>query len=641
MRLPALIALGLVLVLATHSAAADAPRIARSFLIEAPADFSLRDENALQALRSFPVKALGSLDDARPRVGRTSWYKLELEQPAGGARHSHVLRLNTVIHPNAEALLLEGSRTLDRVEAGYSIPAERRQSGSMNLSLPLAAWKTEQAEVIIGIATGTLTPLRARLVSTQQLQLDDEAGIAIHFSYFGSLAILLIIQGAIFLRLRDLAARDYLLVSVCLLLLIFTQTSDFMVLWDGHIGTFHLTEIRHQLRILHGIFSLMAFRSFFPFSTVVPRLDRVLRHGIAVVSVTLAVSFFLPAAPLQIVASVCQVFGAVFLISASVVALRHRLIGSSLIAVGWLPLLATATYLNLARFRLVPDVPGETYLPTLSIIWEILFTTLGLSYKIKQLAEIRHQKELRDLELAGLERMVRVLCHDLSTPLATIGMTADLLQLKREAGQPVDLDATTHRLQVAVKSIKEIVDSTRNVEALKLHAGSLPLEPVDLCTVFDEAERMVQDKLGRKRITLRKTNWPENAIGLAEPSILRFSVIANALSNAVKFSTSGGFIDVSLRREGNIMVLRIRDHGVGIPREMREAFETSGRIQSRPGTMNEEGTGFGLMLMRDFTKAMRGEFRLESRTADESPADHGTTVEIRLPVAVAAASVLR
>ena len=48
-----------------------------------------------------------------------------------------------------------------------------------------------------------------------------------------------------------------------------------------------------------------------------------------------------------------------------------------------------------------------------------------------------------------------------------------------------------------------------------------------------------------------------------------------------------------------------------------------------------------MTLMRDFTKAMRGEFRLESRTAEESATDHGTTVEIRLPVAVTAASVLR
>jgi signal transduction histidine kinase len=525
---------------------------------------------------------------------------------------------------------------LDRFEAGYSVPAERRRHSSTNLTLPLTAWKTEQAEVLIGITTGTLTPLRPRLVSELQLHSEDMVSIAMHFSYLGSLAILLIIQAAILLRLRDPAARDYLLVSVCLLLLLFTQTSDFSVIWDGYIGTFHLAEARHHLRILHGIFSLMAFRSFFPFSTVVPSLDRTIRYGIAVVSVVLAASFFLPAAALQTVASAIQAFGAAFLVVACVVALRHRILGSALISIGWLPLLATAIYLNLARFRLVPDVPGEAYLPVISVVWEILFTTIGISYKIKQLAEVRHQKELRDLELAGLERMVRVLCHDLSTPLATIGMTTDLLQLNREAGRPVDLDATTGRLQHAVKSIKEIVDSTRQVEALKLNGSNLPREPVDLCTVFHDAERMVQEKLSRKRITLRRTDWPEHAVVLAEPRMLRLTIIANALSNAVKFSSSGGFIDVSLRREGDTMVLRIRDHGVGIPREMREAFARSGRIQSRPGTMNEEGTGFGMMLMRDFTKAMRGEFRLESRTAEESAADHGTTIEIRLPVAVTA-----
>ena len=198
------------------------------------------------------------------------------------------------------------------------------------------------------------------------------------------------------------------------------------------------------------------------------------------------------------------------------------------------------------------------------------------------------------------------------------------------------MDATTNRLQLAVKSIKEIIDSTRQVEALKLRSGNLPIEPVDLCVAFDEAERLVQDKLRRKRVTLRKTDWPEFALVMAEPCMLRLSIIANALSNAVKFSPAGSVIDVAIRRDDGAMVLSIRDHGMGIPRELREAFSRSGRIQSRPGTMNEEGTGFGVMLMRDFTKAMGGEFRLESRTAEEALSDHGTTVEIRLATPVAA-----
>ena len=46
--------------------------------------------------------------------------------------------------------------------------------------------------------------------------------------------------------------------------------------------------------------------------------------------------------------------------------------------------------------------------------------------------------------------------------------------------------------------------------------------------------------------------------------------------------------------------------------------------------MSEEGTGFGVILMRDFVEAMGGSLRLESRTDEESPSDHGTSVELRL-----------
>jgi signal transduction histidine kinase len=118
--------------------------------------------------------------------------------------------------------------------------------------------------------------------------------------------------------------------------------------------------------------------------------------------------------------------------------------------------------------------------------------------------------------------------------------------------------------------------------------------------------------------------------------MLRLSVIANALSNAIKFSHGGGVIEVSITRAAGEMVLRIRDHGIGIPAELREMLAQSGRITSRAGTMHEEGTGLGVTLMRDFVEAMGGRFHLESRTAEESPADHGTTIEIRLPTPAAA-----
>lgn len=633
--------LGLALVLAKVPAAADSPRIARTHLIETPTDYVLQDEAALPRLKSFATSPVASVDDPSPGVGRTTWYKLELEQGTRARPEGEVLRIMAAAHNRVEGFLIENGRLISRTAAGFTVPAAERQHHATNLVIPLEGWRAARAEIYLRVTTGQLVPLRPVILSERELRIESDTALVVSFSYFGGVVVLLLIQGAMYLHFRDRAARDYMLVSLGFLVLLLTHSGFFDLICAGHLGSFHLGEWRHHMRLVNCILGLMAFGSFFDFSTVAPRLHQVLRGSTIGFTLLLAASFTLQIDVLQKLVSFAQLYAVAALLTACVTALRHRLIGSVLMSVGWSGILLVTAYLNLVRFGIAPGWLDTPNLPVAAVLWELFFNTLGLTYKFKRIGEIRHQKELRELEVAGLERMIRVLCHDLSTPLATIGMTTDLLQLNREAGRPVDLDATTNRLQVAVKSIKEIVDSTRNVEALKLHGGNLPLQPVDICAVFDDAERMVQDKLGRKRITLRKTNWPEDAIVLAEPRMLRLSVIANALSNAVKFSTAGGHIDIDLRREEDAMVLRIRDHGIGIPREMREAFEQLGRIQSRPGTMNEEGTGFGMMLMRDFTKAMLGEFRIDSRTAEESPTDHGTTVEVRLPVAVAAVSVPR
>ncbi len=617
-------------------AAADSPRIARTLLIETPADFALRGEAALPRLKSFAAHPVASVDDPSPGVGKTTWYKLELEQTTHAHPEGDVLRIIAAAHNHVEGLLIENGRLISRTAAGFTIPAAERQHHATHLVIPLEGWRSARSEVYLSVTTGQLVPLLPAILSERDLRVESDTALVVSFSYFGGVVVLLLIQGAMYLHFRDRAARDYMLVSLGFLVLLLTQNGFFDLIWASHLGSFYLGDWRHHMRLVNCIFGLMAFGSFFEFCTVAPRLHRFLRGSTIGLTVLLATTFTLPINVVQKIVSIAQLYSVAAVLTACVTALRHRLIGSVLMSVGWSGILLVTTYLNLVRFGIASGSLDTPNLPVAAVMWELFFNTLGLTYKFKRLGEIRHQKELRDLEVAGLERMVRVLCHDLSTPLATIGMTTDLLQLNREAGRPVDLDATTNRLHVAVKSIKEIVDSTRHVEALKLNGGNLPLEPVDFCAAFDDAERMVHDKLGRKRITVRKTEWPEDAVVLAEPRMLRLTIIANALSNAVKFSSSGGFIDVSLRREGDTMVLRIRDHGVGIPREMREAFERSGRIRSRPGTQSEEGTGFGLMLMRDFTKAMHGEFRLESRTAEESATDHGTTVVIRLSAANAA-----
>lgn len=620
---------------------AAAPGIVRVFRIETPPDFVADDLASLKQLDSFSSTIVTSLDDPPAPLGRTTWYKLELQQGSQPSRDGEVLRFYAAAHDRMAAYLVANDTLIERVETGFTVPLEKRRHHSTHLVIPLEEWQAPTASVYLTINTGQLVPLRAAVMSETELRLESDLQLGMTLAYFGGTVLLLLVQAALFLHFRDRAARDYTLVSLGFLFLLLAQSGHFDALLGGRLGGFYLGEWRHQLRLLNCVLGVMAFRSFFEFARVLPRFDRLLKGSALFIGFVAALSLTLGASTLQVVVAIIQLYAVGLLSIACVLVIKRRLIGAVLITAGWSGILLVTAYLNFVRFGLVPGWLDTPALPVAAVLWELFFNTVGLTYKFKRLGEIRHQKELRELELAGVERMVRVLCHDLSSPLATISMTTDLLQLNREAGRTVDLDATTSRLQLAVKSIKEIVDSVRNVELLKLQGGELALEPVDLCVAFDESERLVQDKLRRKRITLRKTDWPEFALVMAEPRMLRLSMIANALSNAVKFSPAGSVIDVAIRRDDGAMVLSVRDRGMGIPRELREAFARSGRIRSRPGTMNEEGTGFGVMLMRDFTQAMRGEFRLESRTAEEAPSDHGTTVEIRLATPVAAGAQTR
>jgi signal transduction histidine kinase len=628
-------ALALTLVLAIVPTLQGGPRITRTLLIEAPQDFSLEEVDNLERIETFPSKPVDSIDSPGPRLGRLTWYKFELEQDVSSLSPNTSLRLLSAAHDRIEARLLESGRLIRSDGAGFKEPANRRRGHAINLTLPLNEWRTERAAVYVGVLTHQTIPVSPAILTEDELRAESDVTNRLTFVYFGGALVLLLVQGALFLHFRDPATRDYAFFSIGLIAIALAQSGLFDYYLGGSLAGFYLGDWRYHIRLLNCILGVRALGTYFALREKIPSWQRVLDLSVVAVVVLTAASSLLDISTFRIAVALVQIAAMVVLTITCALALRRRLIGAGMISTGWMGVLGVTIYLNLVQLSLAPPSSVTTWIAVAAALWELLFSTLALTHKFQIMAEIRHRKELQEIEISGMERTIRVMCHDLSGPLATIGMTTDLLELNQEAGRPVDLKATTSRLRSAFNALKEQIDSARNNELLRSQGGKLALELVDLCAAFNDAERTVQDKFGRKRITFRKTDWPESAPVLAEPRMLRLSIIANALSNAVKFSSSGGTIDVSLRREGGAMVLRIRDHGVGIPRELREAFERSGRIQSRPGTMNEEGTGFGMMLMRDFTKAMRGEFRLESRTAEESATDHGTTIEIRLPVAVA------
>lgn len=444
----------------------------------------------------------------------------------------------------------------------------------------------------------------------------------------GGVLMLFLLQSGLFLLHREGVARDCAWASLAVLFVLAAQGGLLDPVFDWILDP----ERRLRgFRILAGLLALNAAWGCLGFQK---SLRGALRPGVFALLATCALTLAgaaLPGTPGAIAAAIAAVLvlGGFAFVTAT--ALRRRLTGAAITTASLAVLLPIV-------FNLESPTSGAPFLATATVReitaiaalgWALL-ATLALTRALRQIDENRRRRELKEEEDAGLERVVRVLCHDLSAPLATVGMTADLLDLSRSTGRPVDLGVTSERMRRAYGMLQETIEAARNSERLKLHGGRLELEPVDLCEAVADVERMLKEKLSAKRLVLRRTNWPARAPVLADGRVLRLSIITNALSNAIKFSRPGEIIEISVRELPGGRVLVIRDRGIGIPRESRDMFARTGRIASRPGTMGEEGTGFGVTLMRDFTVAMRGAFRLESRTAEESPADHGTSVEIEL-----------
>jgi signal transduction histidine kinase len=105
-------------------------------------------------------------------------------------------------------------------------------------------------------------------------------------------------------------------------------------------------------------------------------------------------------------------------------------------------------------------------------------------------------------------------------------------------------------------------------------------------------------------------------------------VIGNLLNNAIKYSPNGGCITISVCHESrkNRMVISITDEGIGIsPGDKESLFTTFHRIK-RPETQNVRGSGLGLFIAKEWTKAMGGDIWLKSEL------DKGSTFFVAIPV---------
>lgn len=221
----------------------------------------------------------------------------------------------------------------------------------------------------------------------------------------------------------------------------------------------------------------------------------------------------------------------------------------------------------------------------------------------------RNEQRLFELNLTK-DKFFSIIAHDLKNPFNAILGFSDLL-----VGQLSD-----HSDSEAKRYAGIIQDSSQRLIALlnnlldwaRAQTGKMEFNPeyLEVSGLIQDNIQLMSDIAREKSIGLVAVVDRKNLV-MADRNMIN-GVMRNLISNAIKFSHKGGEVTVSTRSTVTDQVFTVTDHGVGIDRQCLDRLFRIGECSSTKGTMNERGSGLGLILCKEFVDKHRGRIWVES-----------------------------
>lgn len=226
------------------------------------------------------------------------------------------------------------------------------------------------------------------------------------------------------------------------------------------------------------------------------------------------------------------------------------------------------------------------------------------------------------------DEFLALLSHELRNPLTPILTSARLLERRVDPEARHDVDVIVRQ----VKHLVRLVDDLLDVSRVARGAVTLSMSRLDLATVVARAVESTAPLLEQRGHHL-EISLPAGNLAVEGDEVRLTQVVDNLLSNAARYTPPGGTVAVSGAREGDSVVLRVRDTGVGIePSLLPDLFDTFVQGARSPDRA-QGGLGIGLSLVRQLTELHGG-----SVTAHSEGPGRGSEFAVRLPAAASSAN---
>ncbi len=219
--------------------------------------------------------------------------------------------------------------------------------------------------------------------------------------------------------------------------------------------------------------------------------------------------------------------------------------------------------------------------------------------------------------IAGRDKLYSVIAHDLRSPMGSIKMVLNMLILNLPSEKiGVEMYELLTMANQTTEDVFSLLDNLLKWTKSQIGKLNVVYQDVDLVEVTDGVIEIFSMVASLKKIRIHEMK-PEKMMVNADIDMLK-TVVRNLLSNAIKFSKENSEVLVKMEEVDGMAVVSVQDYGCGISEEGQKKLLHTDTHFSTFGTNNEEGSGLGLLLCKDFVVKNGGKLWFTSKEGEGS-----------------------
>lgn len=239
---------------------------------------------------------------------------------------------------------------------------------------------------------------------------------------------------------------------------------------------------------------------------------------------------------------------------------------------------------------------------TIALCWLIYFR-----YVQKRKSNSQLQKVVKELELANVEKdkMFSIIAHELRNPLFWFKNLSEVLSKNYKNMSEEKLQKSLQSIDDSAKNAFHLMDNLLNWSRTRLNRINPKKAKYQLLALVEECVHMFDTILEQKAIHLN-INIPDKMTIYTDADMFS-CILRNLVSNAIKYTPVNKSIKIEAETVEDFCLIKVCDSGIGVSQQQVSMLFNEKNFSSKPGLMQEKGSGLGLKLCKEFTNLSGGE----------------------------------